>query len=552
MIEKLSISNHSLISRAEIEFKPGFTAITGETGSGKSIMMDALSLVLGERADSKVLKNSELKCVVEASFQLSNEQLKEEFERNDLDYEQHVILRREISPQGKSRAFVNDTPVNLAVLKEIGEQLVDIHAQNEQLSIRSENFRIGVLDALCGNDGLLLTYQEALICYKKSEGLLKSLQAQVVESKAEEAYIRHQTEELNAIPLDDIDEPELANRLNQAENSEEILKTIAQVVSLLDSDEGGAIQASKLAANALEKMSKADQRLQSYADRLRQNQLELADIASELERVGESTVTNPEEASKISMLLDKLYGLQQKHRVSNTDELIALRNLYREKLNKTEHSEEVLAELKSQSEKEQLICFELAGQLSKKRKASTAFLEKSIKSLLGRVGLADARFAVKMEAKEQLSENGLDKVVFMFSANPGMELQPADKVASGGEISRLMLCLKCEIAGHRMIPTLVLDEADTGTSGEVARRIGLLLAETGIKTQVVTITHLPQIAAKATQQIKVSKKSSKDSTEVTITSLNISEREEELAEMISGKNYSLTALENARELMRSH
>jgi len=551
MLEKLTISNHSLISHAEIDFQSGFTVITGETGSGKSIMMDALSLVLGERADGSVLKNPELKCVVEARFGQTNDRLKSLIESNDLDFDSQLILRREINPQGKSRAFVNDTPVNAGTLREIGEQLADIHSQHEHLLIGQERFRIEVLDALCENEAILRDYKGALAELKRAETALDSLQKQLVAAKAEESFLRHQADELTALPLEETDEETLANQLKQAENSEEILRVIGMVGLMLSGEENGILTGLKSAAQSLEKTGRTDSRLTSFADRLKQNLVDLQDIAAELEQVAEETVTNPEEAAKIAAILDKLYTLLQKHRVSRTGELIALRDIFLEKLNKVENSEEALKELKERCDTARESCTRLADKLSRNRKGAIGKLEKSIHGLLGRVGLEKARFAVNQESKDHFSESGTDRINYLFSANPGMELQPADKVASGGEISRLMLCLKCETARHRSVPTLILDEADTGTGGETARKIGILLAETGLYTQLVAITHLPQIAAKASNHMKVLKQTHEGATNVSVFALGQVAREEELAEMLSGKNYTSAALENARELMRS-
>jgi len=549
MLKSLSITNYALIENLEIFFEDGFSVITGETGAGKSIIIGALSLILGKRADPNVLKDKSRKCIIEGIFDNGNLPLSKVFSDNDLDYDSQTIIRREILPSGKSRAFINDTPVNLDLLSSIGNQFINIHSQHQTLQLSDSLFQLNVLDDFINKPKLLQGYKEV---YEKYNLLSKELE-QLIElnNKAivDKDYFNFQFEELNNASLDKEVVDELEKRAQFLEHTEEIKLALSQTESILNNEENSVINsllnAEKIIGNIQLYLTDAEE----LHKRISSISIELKDIVSEIESLNSDDDFDPLELQLVNDKLSIIYTLIQKHRVQSVNELIEIRNEYQEKLLNISS-----LDLEIESVKKELLGVEKslqqkANMLRESRISGSDIFSKAIIKVLKQLGMKDAGFSVKTELLPKYTSSGIDKVLFMFNANLGTQLGEISKVASGGELSRLMLAVKSLINKKQLLPTVVFDEIDAGVSGEIAGKVGIILKNMAKKHQVISISHLPQIASKANHHYKVYKQTKNNTTTSIISKLNQENRVEELAKMLSNEKVTETALEVARELM---
>jgi len=550
MLKRLKIRNYALIRELDVEFHPGFTIITGETGAGKSILLGALSLILGQRADTTALKDSEKKCVVEGVFNVKAYGLKELFEQYDLDYEDQAIFRREISPSGKSRAFVNDTPVNLKAMRDLGLRLVDIHSQHQNLELNNQHFQLTVVDLYAGHNDLLVSYREKFRVYRKTVQALNALVEKAEQSKADLDYFRFQFEQLESAALVDGEQEEMEKELETLNHAEEIKGNLTQLFELLNGEGPSVVRGSKDGLNLLDKVAKFFPEGEELHQRLESAYLELKDIADEAERAAESIEYDPGRIEFLNERLDSIYTLQQKHRVETVAELIEIRELLDAKLSDIDSYDLEIEKLEKQRDAAETEVKKLAGQLSEQRKGVLPAIEERVNDLLVQLGMPNSRFRVDLASNGTPSATGIDEVSFMFSANKNAELCEISKVASGGEMSRLMLSLKSLISKSKALPTIIFDEIDSGISGEIAGKMGGILKEMSGGMQVINITHLPQVAAKGDYHFWVYKQDTEHETVTHLKLLSEKERVEELAKMLSGENISDAALQNAQELLR--
>ena len=550
MLKRLKIRNYALIRELDVEFNSGFTIITGETGAGKSILLGALSLILGQRADTTALKDTEKKCVVEGVFNVKDYDLKELFEQYDLDYEEQAIFRREISPSGKSRAFINDTPVNLKAMRELGLRLVDIHSQHQNLELNNQHFQLTVVDLYAGHNDLLETYREKFRIYRKTVQALNTLLEKAGQSKADLDYFRFQFEQLEKVALVDGEQEEMEKELETLNHAEEIKSNLTQLFELLNGDGPSVVRGSKDGLNLLNKVAKFFPEGESLNQRLESTYLELKDIAEEAERAAESVEYDPGRIEFLNERLDLIYTLQQKHRVETVAELIAIRDSLDEKISDIDSFDLEIEKLEKQRDIAEAEVKTLAGQLSEQRKEVLPAIEERVNGLLLQLGMPNSRFRVDLNSNGTPTSSGIDEASFMFSANKNAELCEISKVASGGEMSRLMLSLKSLISKSKALPTIIFDEIDSGISGEIAGKMGSILKEMAGGMQVINITHLPQVAAKGDYHYWVYKQDTEHETVTHLKLLSEKERVEELAKMLSGENISEAALQNAQELLR--
>ncbi len=549
MIVSFSIVNYALIDRLEMNLSGGFTAITGETGAGKSILLGALSLVLGKRADTTVLRHKEKKCTVETEFDISSLSLRHFFEKHDLDYDDTTVLRREILPSGKSRAFINDTPVSLQILKELGERLVDIHSQHQTLLLGKSNFQLALLDDFANNRELLARYREQ---FGKMIQLRKET-ARLTEKKenaeSERDYISFQLEELEAEEDTLKHFEEIREEEKRLSHTEEIAAGIAELRAILSENEFSALAQLGRSKEILNKLLKFHPDIAQLHQRTQSVWIELKDIVSELEIMENDVVYNPSRAEELGKKLDAVYRLQQKHRVQHAEELLRLTEEFRRRLQNINNAGEELETTKKAYEQALAKTEKLALELSEKRADSAKKLEKKIESLLKKLAMPHAAFTIEVKNTGSLNETGFDSVRFLFSANKGAREEEIAKIASGGELSRLMLALKAMVQQVKLLPTVIFDEIDSGVSGNVAGKIGSILKEMSKNIQVIAITHLPQIAAKADTHLKVYKEVADEQTNTRLVLLNDEERIYELATLISGNKVTPAALDAAKELM---
>jgi len=550
MLKRLKIRNYALIRELDVEFHPGFTIITGETGAGKSILLGALSLILGQRADTTALKDSEKKCVVEGVFNVKAYGLKELFEQYDLDYEDQAIFRREISPSGKSRAFVNDTPVNLKAMRDLGLRLVDIHSQHQNLELNNQHFQLTVVDLYAGHNDLLETYREKFHVYRKTVHALNALVEKAGQSKADLDYFRFQFEQLESATLVDGEQEEMEKELETLNHAEEIKGNLTQLFELLNGEGPSVVRGSKDGLNLLDKVAKFFPEGEELHQRLESAYLELKDIADEAERAAESVEYDPGRIEFLNERLDLIYTLQQKHRVETVAELIEIRESLDAKLSDIDSYDLEIEKLEKQRDAAEAEVKKLAEQLSEQRKEVLPAIEERVNDLLLQLGMPNSRFRVDFASNGTPAATGIDEVSFMFSANKNVELCEISKVASGGEMSRLMLSLKSLISKSKALPTIIFDEIDSGISGEIAGKMGSILKEMSAGMQVINITHLPQVAAKGDYHFWVYKQDTEQETVTHLKLLSQKERVEELAKMLSGENISDAALQNAQELLR--
>jgi len=549
VITNLTIKNYALIEDVRLELKNGLTIITGETGAGKSILLGALSLLLGKRADLSSVKNPDKKCIIEGTFLVSNYNLKKLFEENDLDYEDTTIIRREILPGGKSRAFVNDSPVNLNQLQELSPYLVDIHSQHETMALSSEDFQLDILDALADNSQLLKHYVENLSEYKKISDSLYKAEAQKTAASKELDYNTFLFNELEEVNLEKIDVVSLEEAYETLNNSEYIQEGFSKVLSLFSEEQIGILETTKEARTVLAKMKGFSSQYEEFWSRLQSVILEMEDLSEEIETAFSKVEADPEQLLKVQETLQVVFKLQQKHNVSSVEELIVIKNDLAEKIDVTLNLDGKIKDLQKRKETINKELQKEAEIISSKRKEVIPKLKEKLEGYLNELGLPNARFEFQVIKNKDFKKSGIDTLELLFTANKGLAFGPLKKNASGGELSRIMLAVKAVLAQYKKLSTQIFDEIDTGVSGEIARKMANIMAEISKELQVISITHLPQIAAKGDQHIKVYKE---DLDEVTVTSLKSLQGDErivEIAQMIGGKNVTDTTLANAKELL---
>lgn len=551
MLKSLFIQNFVLIDNLDIRFDQGFSVITGETGAGKSIILGALSLVLGQRADAKSIKNGSDKCVIEAVFEVSKYQLEPFFLENDLEYDaESCILRRELFASGKSRAFVNDSPVSLSVLRDLGSRLIDIHSQHQNLLLGDIRFQLKVIDVMAENEILLILYRKEFTRYQSLRRELKALQEKVVQDKQEEDYIRFQLEQLEETNLISGEQEELEQEQETLSHAEEIKGLLYKMTELLDGEEQGAVRILKETLSTVDSLERFFPKAKEFAERIRSAYIDMNDLASETDVLKEDVEFSPDRLDWVNERLNIIYTLQQKHRVSTVEELIAIREAFRTQLGDIDSSDEQIVQLKKQLEVSHKELLQQAAVLSGQRKIAAEAMSSQLVRMIAPLGMPNTRFRVDFIQREEPESDGMDDIRFMFSANKSSGLQPVAQTASGGEISRLMLCIKAMIAGFTALPTIIFDEVDTGVSGDIADKMGDIMQELGTKMQVFAITHLPQIAAKGQEHYFVYKEDTKDRTFTRIKQLDRAERVHEVARMLSGASLTEASLANAKELLR--
>jgi DNA repair protein RecN (Recombination protein N) len=551
VLKTLRISNYAIINEAEIQFSDKLNIITGETGAGKSILLGALSLVLGERADSKVLFNKEKKCVVEGWFDISNYGLGDFFKNEDIDYENETVIRRELSENGKSRAFINDTPVNLNTITALADKLVTIHSQHESLALGNSAFQLMVVDALASNKELLNTFRNQFSNWKASAKHLKQAEEIAAKAITEKDFIEYQFQELEKASLNSINQYELETELSQLNHAEDIKKNLITSAEAIQNGEINVIASLRSSISQLNSVAGYLPVLKDYIERLESATIELKDIANDLEAYAENTIAEPKRAEEIQSIINTLYRLLKKHSLSSVEQLIELRDSYRNKLQQFESSAETIQKLQIENSKQFAELSLTAKRLSERRVKIFSALEKAVKDLLAEVGMKDAKLKVSHEfsVDKFLNEWGADSVQFLFNANKAPAMQDIKKIASGGELSRLMLCIKSLIAKSIALPTLIFDEIDTGVSGETANKVGKILQSLSNMHQVIAISHLPQIAVRGKHHLYVYKQNERNTTQTRIKLLSNEERLQEIAKMLSGEKPSQAAILNAKELL---
>lgn len=550
MLKSLYIKNYALIDSLEIDFESGFSVITGETGAGKSIILGALSLILGQRADVKSIKQDESKCVIEGVFDVSAYDLKDFCEDRGIEYDQNsCILRRELLSSGKSRAFINDSPVSLNDLKELGSQLIDIHSQHQNLLLSDTRFQMQVVDAIAGSGSLLKEYQIAFNQYKHAEKALFDLREKVAREKVEEDYLRFQFESLSEASLIEGEQEELECELETLNHAEDIKTSLYHLHSLLSGEDRGIISSLKGSLNTSRSLIKVYSRAEEMSQRLETSYIDLKDLSIEIERLAGDVEFNPDRLGQIEARLDLIYTLQKKYHLSSVKELINLLSEISQKLSIIESSDEEIDLLEKNLKSKHQEMTVLAEQLSDMRRSVSGKIEQDLVARVSYLGMPNIRFKCDMQSEDKPTITGVDKVVFLFSANKNAPLQPVAEIASGGEISRIMLCLKAMIAGATALPTIIFDEIDTGVSGEIADKMGQIMLEFGRNMQVIAITHLPQIAARGKVQYKVYKLDNETSTTTRLDRLTSEERLDEIARMLSGSIVTEAAIENAKAML---
>lgn len=550
MLRSLYIQNYALIEKLDISFGAGFSVITGETGAGKSIILGAIGLLLGQRAEVKAIRQGASKCVIEARFDISAYGMEPFFEDNELEYEEECILRREVYASGKSRAFINDTPASLVQMKELGEQLIDVHSQHQNLLLNKEGFQLNVLDILSHNDEQLSAYQSLYREWKQAQQELADLIARAEQNKADEDYIRFQLEQLEEANLSAGEQEELEQETDMLSHAEEIKAGLFRVGQLLTSDEGGLLAGLKESLNTMLGLQKVYSPATELAERLESTYIELKDVSQEVSSQEEDVEFNPDRLEEVNDRLNLIYTLQQKHRATTVEELLTLAEEYAAKLAAITSYDERIGELTTLCDTLYNRVRKQAAVLTKARTGAAREVEKQMASRLVPLGMPNVRFQVEMGIRKEPGVHGEDTVNFLFSANKNGSLQNISSVASGGEIARVMLSIKAMIAGAVKLPTIVFDEIDTGVSGEIADRMADIMQEMGEQDrQVISITHLPQIAARGCAHYKVYKQDNETETNSHIRRLADEERVEEIAHMLSGATLTEAALNNAKALL---
>ncbi len=553
MLKKLDIRNFTLIDHLEMALYPGFSVITGETGAGKSIVIGAIGLLLGNRADAKQVKRGCDKCIIEATFDLSiyhSDVLKDFFEDNDLDYEpEECLLRREVNANGKSRAFINDTPVTLALMRELGEQLIDVHSQHQNLLLSKEDFQLNVVDIIARDRQQLADYRAAFAEYRSAQRRLEELREQIATSRDNEDFLRFQQKELSEANLASGEQEQLEQEAELMSHAEDIKRALHEADYGLSGDDTGIVNLTRSIATQLRSVADVYPEAQELAERLESCFVELKDISQEIASKVDDVEYDPQRFNLITQRLDTIYTLQQKFHVQTVDELLDRLNAINAQLDNIDNSDEELQELERSVDKLHAVCVEKAVVLTDMRRKSATVVEQELSKLLVPLGIPKVRFKVDVSPAD-LSTNGADKVMFLFSANSSTDMQPVSQVASGGEIARVMLSLKAMISKAIGLPTIIFDEIDTGVSGRVAEQMAHIMRDMGkANRQVICITHLPQIAAAGSTHYKVAKQETEQGTVSTMTQLSDEQRITEIAQMLSGSDVSQAAVDNAKSLL---
>ena len=550
MLRQLYIRNFTLIDELDITFKPGFSVITGETGAGKSIILGAIGQILGNRADARMVKAGCDKCVIEAHFDLSNYDMESFFDDNDIDYEpEDCIIRRELKANGKSRAFINDTPVALTTARELGQQLVDIHSQHQNLLLQKEDFQLNVVDIIAHNSQLLNDYRTLFDGYAKAKAALREKEEECEKDRANEDFLRFQADELVTTKLIDGEQEELEQELETLSHAEDIKGALFDADNLLSGDDRCITQSCKTMLSRLSDIGDVYPAIRQVTERIDSAYIELKDIARDISNLAESIDFDPARLTMANERLDTIYTLQKKHHVESVAELIAIRDSLTARLNDITNSEDMLEDMRRQVEDMHRKATEAAARLTESRQEAARRVTEQLLAQMTSLGMPNARFEIKFETKE-LAVDGADRISYMFSANKNVPLEPIAQVASGGEVARVMLSLKAMISGAVKLPTIIFDEIDTGVSGRVAEMMAQIMRQMGrADRQVISITHLPQIAALGTTHYKVEKTDTDDTTISRMRMLGHDERITEIAQMLSGSNISDAAIENAKSLL---
>ncbi len=549
MITQLTIKNYALIEDIKVNFKEGLTIITGETGAGKSILLGAMALLLGKRADLSSVKDTSKKCVIEAEFSIESYHLKELFEKEALDYEKNTIIRREILPSGKSRAFVNDSPVNLNALSVLGERLIDIHNQHQTLEISTEEFQFAIIDALAGSSELLATYTLNLKNYQSLQKELEQLSSSKIEAQKELEYNLFLLQELSDANLKAEEQEELEEEFETLNNVETIQESLSEISAMLDTEEVGVLSVLKEINSKFHKLKDVSSSLQSLWERLQSVVIEVDDVFTEIAKLRDTIEANPSRLYEVENRLQLIYKLQKKHQHSTNQELLEFQGELQEKVERTTNLEAKIEQLEKETRVLKSEITQLGTEIHNKRQSVIPSLTEKLEGILAELGLPNARFNIEVNSISEFSPNGMDKLIFLFTANKGAQFGELKKVASGGEMSRIMLAVKSILANYTQLPTIIFDEIDTGVSGEIAKKIAEIMQKMSAKMQVMSITHLPQIAAKGKHHFKVYKQDLDEVTYTQLKQLNHEERIEELAQMLGGEKKSASAIAHAKELL---
>jgi len=551
MLTHLYIKNFTLIDELDMEFRSGFSVITGETGAGKSIILGAIGLLLGQRADLKTIKQGADKCVIEARFDLSRYQMESFFEQNDIEYDAHdTIVRRELTSAGKSRAFVNDTPVALSLLKELGERLVDVHSQHQNLLLNKHDFQLQVVDIIADDNNELEAYMQAYSHYRDLLEQLDKLVEEIEANTRNKDFLQFQFDELSAARLVSGEQEELEAKADTMTHAEDIKQAFYKAEGHLLDEGSGVVARLKQTVSALHDIERVYPLASELSERIQSSYIELKDVADEVSAQLSDIDFDPAELDAVNARLDRLYDLEKKYHVDTVDALLAIQNDLSQRLSQMENSDEALGELRRQAETALKVCQTKADALTRKRKAASKIIEQQMMGRLVPLGMPHVRFQIEI-TKEQLQRHGQDRVAYLFSANTSTPMQPVAQVASGGEIARVMLALKAMISGAVKLPTIIFDEIDTGVSGKIAEQMAQMMHEMGAQErQVISITHLPQIAARGTMHYKVFKEDTKQGTTSRMQLLSADERIAEIAQMLSGSDVSNAAIQNAKELLK--
>jgi DNA repair protein RecN (Recombination protein N) len=550
VLKSLSIKNYALIDSLNIGFSDDLNILTGETGAGKSILLGAIGLIIGQRADLSVLRDKSKKCTAEGAFEIINYGLHGFFTENELDYEDVTILRREITPAGKSRAFINDTPVNVKILHDLGLRLIDIHSQHQNLDLNEKNYQLRIVDLVAGNEDLLKQYREVFRKYSQLQETLNKTLLLSVQSKKDLDYFEFQFKQLEEAKLIENEQDSLEVQLEKLTHAEEIKLVFGNAYQILSEDDRSVLAILKENLNSLGKLRPVLPEADQIFNRLESVYIEMKDIAAETSVIADKTENDPEKIEKVNQRLDLIYTLQQKHRVSSVNELLQIQADLNAKIDQVNSYDIEIEKIQKDIQTKKEVLTDLVAKMSKKRFSVSQQIENKVIEVLQNLGIPNAAFKLKFEKLPDFSISGLDEVSFMFSANKSQELQEIAKVASGGEMSRLMLAVKTLITDTKSLPTIIFDEIDTGVSGEVAVKMGTILGQMAQTVQVLNITHLPQIAAKGKHHYKVFKFDQEDQTYTSIRKLNEQERIDEIAQMLSGDNYSQTSVATAKELLQ--
>ena len=551
MIQRLLIKNYAIIESLDIEFADSLTIITGETGAGKSILLGALGMILGNRTDTKVLYNQAEKCVIEGYFDVQNYDLKAYFEENEIDYDDYSVVRRELTPQGKTRSFINDTPVNLTQLREFSSKLVDLHQQFDTLDIHDTSFQLQMVDALADNKAPLSIYREKFKSFQSDKKILKDLKDKSDRSTREIEFLNFQLDEFNKAELIEGEQERIEEEQQRLQNAETIKRYLSAAFRAVSEDENAVINQLKSIGQSISQVKKYTPSVSKLYERFESIIYELEDIGGELESIAEDTEHDPERIADIQIRLDVLYKLLKKHGVATVEQLLEIQNNLQSQLNAFGDLSEDIERLEKAIIAQEAELRKLAGELSAKRKFVTPQFENQVHDMLRQLSMENARIQVQIVDSQELTQNGMDDVQFLFAANKGSRMMPIKDVASGGELSRLALCTKSLVAAAIPLPTLIFDEIDSGVSGDVALKMGNILHKLSKHHQVVVITHSPQVAAKAEKHYFVYKTNREDRTITSVRPLSTDERVRSIAVMLSQNPPSASALENARELMEA-